>query len=506
MKKFLPTIGMEIHVELSTKSKMFCECVNGMGMEKIANKNICPVCTGQPGSLPVPNQKAIEFVIKAGLALNCQIAQKSKFDRKNYFYPDLPKGYQISQYDQPLCQNGFLEIEIKDKQGKIKTKKINITRIHLEEDTGKLLHLKGTDETLVDFNRAGVPLMELVTEPCINSAQEAKIFCEQLRLLFRYLKISPADMEKGQMRCEANISLYLEGQDPLSGTKVELKNLNSFKAVERGIAYEIKRQSELLEKGEQIIQETRGWDESKGATFSQRFKEESHDYRYFPDPDLLPLRFSSQYIKNIAQGIPELPLEKAHRFVNQMGLLLENAQILVRAEELADYFENVSSELQNWMKESGHNFDENDQKKLNRLAANYIITELQKHLFEKGKNIEELAVTAENFAELIKIVYEGKINSSAAQKVLEEMIKTGKDPSHIIDELKLSQSSDPKELKMIIKEVIAENPKPVEDFKKGKENALKFLIGQVMRKTKGAANPKITEKILKEELQQKSIE
>lgn len=501
MKKFLPTIGMEIHVELSTKSKMFCSCPNGMGMEKEANKNICPVCTGQPGSLPVPNKKAIEFVIKAGLALNCQIAQKSKFDRKNYFYPDLPKGYQISQYDQPLCQKGFLEIELEKQKDQTRTKKIGITRIHLEEDTGKLLHLKGTDETLVDFNRAGVPLMELVTDPCIGSAQEAKVFCEQLRLLFRYLGISPADMEKGQMRCEANISLYPEGQDPLSGTKVELKNLNSFKSVERGIEYEIKRQKELLEKGEQVIQETRGWDESKGVTFPQRAKEESHDYRYFPDPDLLPLRFSQQYIDAVAKKIPELPLEKTRRFVDQMGLLAENAKVLVKSEELANYFENVSSELQNWMKESGHNFNEEGQRKLNRLAANYIITELQKHLFEKGRRVEELAVTAENFAELIKIVYEGKINSSAAQKVLGEMVKTGGDPSQIIDNLGLTQSSDPEELKKIAKEVITENPKPAEDFKSGKENALKFLIGQIMRKTKGAANPKLAEKILKEELQ-----
>jgi aspartyl-tRNA(Asn)/glutamyl-tRNA(Gln) amidotransferase subunit B len=499
MGKYRPTIGMEVHVELATKSKMFCGCKNGMGQESIPNKNICPVCTGQPGAIPVPNSQAIEFTVQAGLALSCHIARESKFDRKNYFYPDLPKGYQISQFDQPICSQGFLEFTLKSDDGSLTgSERVGITRIHLEEDTGKLTH-KGAD-TLVDFNRACVPLMELVTEPDINSAIEAKRFCEDLRLLFRYLEISPADMEKGQMRCEANISLYEVGKDPLSGTKVELKNLNSFKAVERGIEYEIERQTEILESGGKINQETRGWDEKKGVTFLQRNKEDAHDYRYFPEPDILPFTFEEEYVNSLREKLPELPTEKRNRFVKQFGLRLENASILVLNKEMAGYFEHVASELENWMKESGHKFNEEGTQKLYRLAANYILTELAKKVSENGKNMEELKISPENFAELIKIVYEGEINSSAAQRVLEEMFLTGADPSHIIEEKGLAQTSDEGELGIVIDSVLEKNPGPVAEYRNGKDNVIKFLVGQVMAATKGSANPGVVMKILKEKL------
>ncbi|MBT3355973.1 Asp-tRNA(Asn)/Glu-tRNA(Gln) amidotransferase subunit GatB [bacterium] len=499
MGKYRPTIGMEVHVELATKSKMFCGCKNGMGQEKSPNKNICPVCTGQPGAIPVPNAQAIEFTIQAGLALDCHIAKESKFDRKNYFYPDLPKGYQISQFDKPICSRGSLKFTLKSDDGTVVgTEKVGITRIHLEEDTGKLVH-EGKN-TLVDFNRACVPLMELVTDPDINSAAEAKRFCEDLRLLFRYLGISPADMEKGQMRCEANISLYEVGKDPLSGTKVELKNLNSFRAVERGIEYEIERQTEVLTSGGVVHQETRGWDEKKGRTFLQRSKEDAHDYRYFPEPDIAPFKLEESYVELLREKLPELPTEKRNRFVEQFGLKLENASILVVNKELAEYFENVASELENWMKEEGHSFNEEDTKKLFRLAANYILTELSRRISDTEGGMKDFKISAENFAELIKIVYEGEINSSAAQTVLGVMFETGADPSHVVEEKGLAQTSDEGELGDIIEKIITDNSGPTEDYKNGKENAIKFLVGQVMAATKGSANPQVVKKVLMEKL------
>ena len=344
--KYKPTIGLEIHAELKTKTKMFCNCLNEtwkIGEQNLEpNKNVCPICLGHPGTLPVINKNAVEFVIKAGLALNCKIREKSKFDRKQYFYPDLPKGYQISQYDQPLCEKGFIEIN---------NKKIRITRIHLEEDTGKLTHTK--DSSLVDYNRAGVPLMELVSEPDIESGAEAKEFCQELQRIFRELKISDAEMQKGQMRCEVNISLKDTDKNPDKlGTKVEIKNLNSFKAVERSINYEILRQSKILNTGGEIIQETRGWDENKQETFSQRIKEGSADYRYFPEPDLPPINFSKKSeinIEKIKRELPELPQQKRQRFIQQYGFKTADAKILTSNPDLADYTENVVSELKNWL-------------------------------------------------------------------------------------------------------------------------------------------------------------
>lgn len=478
--KYTPTIGMEVHAELKTNSKMFCRCKNELGLDRIPNSNICPVCTGQPGSLPVANEKAIEYVQRAGLALNCEIAKISKFDRKNYFYPDLPKGYQISQYDQPLCAGGFLMVG---------TRKVGITRIHLEEDTGKLLHQKGTDYSLVDFNRAGVPLMELVTDPDIESAQEAKKFCEQLQLILRYLGISDADMEKGHMRCEANISIA-EKNSSKKGVKVEIKNLNSFKAVERAIDFEIKRQTELLDEGKKIIQETRGWDEGKMQTFSQREKESAHDYRYFPEPDLPPLEFDEAYVEKVRNDLPELPAQKKERFQEEYKLSDYDAEVLVRDKDLANFFEQVVSEACTEI---------DNKEKIAKLTANYILSELKKYLDEKVK-LADLKVTPENFGELMCLVENGKLNSTAAKAVLEEMIRTGADPDHIISEKGLGQIENGEEVINIIQKVLSQNQKAVEDYKAGKDSALQFLLGQVMKETQGRVNPESVMDLLKKEL------
>ena len=478
-------------MELKTNSKMFCSCVNNPDEEK-PNKNVCPVCMAHPGTLPVANKKAIEYVVKAGLALNCQIAEFSKFDRKNYFYPDLPKGYQISQYDQPLCEKGHLEID---------GRKIKITRIHLEEDTGKLIHPKGADYSLVDFNRAGVPLMELVTEPDIKNSTEAKKFCQRFQLTMRYLGISDADMEKGHMRCEVNISIKPEGRKEF-GTKVEIKNLNSFKAVERSIEYEIKRQTEVLDDGEKVIQETRGWDSDKQKTYSQRIKEEAHDYRYFPDPDLSPLDLTKKAgvfdVEKIKNSLPELPLQKKNRFINEYQAAKNNAETLAGNPDLANYFEQVVSELENWMKNK--KIDKSERVKLIKLAVNYLLTEFQKLCSENNVLIKDCKITPENFAELIIIIKQGKISSSAAQAVLKEMFSTGGDPSNIIEEKGLEQVSDENEIEKIIEQAIKNNPRSVEDYKSGKEAALKFLIGQVMMESKGKANPGVAGEMLKRKL------
>jgi len=488
MTKYIPTIGMEVHVELKTDSKMFCSCKNGMGMEKEPNVNICPVCTGQPGSLPVPNQRAIEFVQMAGLALNCEIKKKSKFDRKNYFYPDLPKGYQISQYDQPFCEKGSLRIN-----GKV----VGITRIHLEEDTGKLIHPKGVNHTLVDFNRAGVPLMELVTEPDIESAKEASAFCQKLQQICRYLKISDADMEKGMMRCEVNLSLHKEGEDKLSGIKVEVKNINSFKFVEKAIEYEIKRQEEALEKGEKIVQETRGFDSNRNVTVTQRTKESAHDYRYFPEPDIPPFNFDEKWIESLRNRLPELPEQKSMRFKEEYNLPQSDIDIIISQKDLADYFEEVVSEIKDKISCQECTAD---QEKAIKISANYIITELRKNLAETGQSVGEIKITAENFAELVGIIAEGRINSSTAQKVLSEMFKTGADPSQIVEEKNLAQMNDSDEIELVVEQIISANAKSVEDYRNGKDKALQFLVGQVMKETKGKANPAVAMDILKSKI------
>jgi len=475
--KYFPKIGLEIHIELKTNSKMFCSCPNDPE-ERHANLNICPICLGQPGTLPTINEEAIKKVIKVGLALNCQISEFSQFDRKNYFYPDLPKGYQISQFYYPLCKNGFLEID---------ERKIKIREIHLEEDTGSLVHFQKEGYSLVNFNRAGIPLMELATEPDITSAIEAKKFAQELHLLMHYLNVSDADMEKGQMRVEANISLSKE-RDKL-GTKVEIKNLNSFKALQEAIEYEIKRQAEVLDRGGKIIQETRGWDENRKITVSQREKEYSSDYRYFPEPDLPPLKISTQLINEIKAQIPELPQEKRKRFKREYGLEEEAIGFFVYNKKLSQYFEKVISEFP-------PHLPPQKLSALIRLTSNYIISDLRGLLKKASIEEEEFLISPAHFAKFISLIEEGKISSRIAKKLLEEMFGTGKDPIKLIEEKNLLQITDEKEIEKIVKIVISENPRAVSDFKNKKESALQFLIGQVMARTKGRANPQVVSKIL----------
>ena len=475
---YKPTIGLEIHIELNTRFKMFCGCANDPD-ERRPNFNICPVCTAQPGSLPVINEEAVRKVIKTGLALNCQIPEFSKFDRKNYFYPDLPKGYQISQEYKPLCLQGFLEID---------DRKIRIKNVHLEEDTGKLIHPEGADYSLVDFNRAGIPLMELATEPDITSTKEAKKFAEELHLIMHYLNVSDADMEKGQMRVEVNISL---SADKELGTKVEIKNLNSFRAVGKGIEYEIERQTEILNKKGKIVQETRGWDDIKGVTVSQREKEEAHDYRYFPEPDLPPLHFSKEFIGKIKSEIPELPTQRRERFKKEYGLLDKDAEIFVYNKDLGEYFEKVVSEFES-------NLSREKLSGLIKLATNYLITDLQGLLKGASVTEEDFLITPENFAEFISLIYEDKISSKMAKMVLLEMFKTGADPSNIIEEKGLVQITDEAEIEKIVKDIVSNNPKVIEDYKKGKTNAFQYLIGEIMIKTRGKANPQLVNKLLKQ--------
>jgi len=481
---YQPVIGLEIHIELKTKTKMFCACLNNPD-ETRPNFNICPVCTAQPGTLPVINQEAVRQTIKCGLALNCQIAHFSKFDRKNYFYPDLPKGYQISQYDQPLCSAGFLEID---------GKKIRIRRIHLEEDTGRLIHPENCDYSLVDFNRAGIPLMELVTEPDISSAIEARKFAEELHLIMHYLNVSDADMEKGQMRVEVNISLIPTDKTATAnlnqlGTKVEIKNLNSFRSVERAIDYEIKRQTEILNAGEKIKQETRGWDETRQITVAQRVKEEAHDYRYFPEPDLPPLQLSKEFIQEIKATIPELPAQKRERFKKEYNLVDKDIDILVYNKSLGEYFEKIISEF-------APGLPKEKLFTLIKLTANYLISDLQGLLKAKKQSLEQILITPENFAEFIDLICQGKISSKVAKTILVEMLNSGADPSQLIEEKSLTQISDEKTIEKIVEEIIKQHPQTIADYQTGKANALQFLIGQVMARTQGKANPVLVRQIL----------
>ncbi len=486
--EYQPKIGLEIHAELKTKTKMFCSCINN-SQETTPNVNICPICMGHPGTLPTINEEAVKKVVKTGLALNCQIQRETFFERKNYFYPDLPKGYQISQYQLPLCQNGYLIIH---------GRKIRIRRIHLEEDTAKLIHPEGKNYSLLDFNRAGIPLMELVTEPDIVSAKEAKEFAKELQLILRYLDVSDADMEKGQMRIEANVSLSQISNVKCQnlGTKVEIKNLNSFKAVERAIEYEIKRQKEILESGGEVIQETRGWDPKKGITFSQREKEEAHDYRYFPEPDLPPLKLSEEFIQNIQFSLPELPFHKRARFLEEFKLSESTVEALINNKDLSEYFEKAVSELLRWIEDK--KIPKEDSEKLINNLANYLLTEALGLLRGKPFIEKEFPITPENFAEFITIIYEKNLTSKLAKILLEEMYKTGGDPSDILEEKDLVQIEDTDFLREVVQKIITQNQKAVEDYKQGKTTALQFLIGQVMKETKGKADPTLTKKLLEE--------
>ncbi|MFA6135900.1 MAG: Asp-tRNA(Asn)/Glu-tRNA(Gln) amidotransferase subunit GatB [Candidatus Paceibacterota bacterium] len=471
---YRPTIGLEIHAELSTQSKMFCDCKNDP-MEIDPNTNVCPICMAHPGTLPKANREAIEMVLKTGLALNCQINKLSKFDRKNYFYPDLPKAYQISQYDKPFCLDGFL---ILPSSGK----KIRITRIHLEEDTGKLCHAGDGKHSLVDFNRAGVPLMELVTEPDFSLAQDVVEFAHEFQLILRYLGVSDGDMEKGHLRIEANTSVAKDG-DPL-GTKVEVKNLNSFKAVFGAINYEIERQSERLTEGETIKQETRGWDETKGETFSQRSKEEAHDYRYFPEPDLPPFTFSDQYLKEVRAKISELPKQKRDRLSSQFNLSDLQRDVLINDMYISDFFEEAVSEFKS-LNDSG-DID---------LIFNYLTSDLKGVESERGILISQSGFKPIFLAQIADMITKEKISSRVAKDVLIKSFDTGESPENIVKNEGLTQISDELEIETVVQSVIDDNQKVWYDYKNGKESAVQFLIGQVMAKTKGKSNPAVVKNI-----------
>lgn len=478
-------IGLEIHAQLKTKSKMFCRCDND-SQAVPPNTNICPICLGHPGTLPVINATAVRFTILTGLALHGQIPGFSKFDRKSYFYPDLPKGYQISQYDRPIVKGG----ELKFAYGQDEVR-VGLRRIHLEEDAGKLIHSPDRRYSLVDYNRTGTPLMEIVTEPDLHAAAEARVFLQEVQKLLRALRVSDADMEKGQLRCDANISLR-DGERTTA--IVEIKNMNSFRSVERALLFEEKRLGERLRAGQEkeTVKETRGWSDVTEVTTSQRSKEEAHDYRYFPEPDLPPLRFDEEFIAEIKRDLPEMPQERAKRFVEQLGIKPADAKILVADTALADFFENTVSELAAWEETEGEvqpSALETKKSELAQLSSNWILSELLKYLKRDGTAANKIKIAPENMAEFIDLVHRREVNSSAAQAVLNEMYATGKDPSDIVDEKDLKQVSDGIAIEQIVAQAIKDNPGPVKDFQRGKKAALQFLVGQVMKATRGTVDP-----------------
>jgi len=480
--EFESIIGLEIHVELDTESKMFCNCSTRFGEEP--NTQTCPVCLGLPGSLPVPNKKAIEYVITSGLAIGCDISLYSQFHRKNYFYPDMPKNYQISQYDLPLCVDGHVDLDMEEYETTI-----GVTRIHLEEDTGKLIHvggagrIAGADYSLVDFNRAGVPLMEIVSEPDIRTPEEAKAYAQKLRSILISLGVSDCNMEEGSMRVDANISLRPAGQEEF-GVKAELKNLNSFRSLQRALAYEIERQRRALESGEVIVQETRHWDESKNTTSTLRTKEYAHDYRYFPDPDLVPMEFEPEWIEELRAGLPELPDERRERFMRDFGLPAHDANLLAGTKALGDFFEEAIALY----------------KGDTRVISNWMLGDLTYYLSAEGLEIDESPVTAAHLVEMVQLIDDGTISGKIAKEILPEMLKTGKMPKTIVEEKGLTQISGEDEIAKIVDDVIAQNPGVVQEYREGKDKVLGFLVGQVMKLSKGRANPQLANKLLKEKL------
>ncbi len=466
-------IGLEVHVQLKTKTKAFCSCPVEFGKEP--NSLACPVCLGFPGSLPVLNKTALEYALRVAIALDCKVLETTKFDRKNYFYPDLPKNYQISQYDQPLARDGFLDIETD-----AKIKRIGICRIHLEEDAGKLIHSK--DISLVDFNRAGIPLLEIVSSPDINTPEEAYEYLLTLKSTIRYLGVSDCDMEKGILRCDANISLRERGSRQL-GVKIELKNMNSFKAVKDALAYEIKRQKKILDSKEKLQQDTRLWDAKQLKTSSMRSKEEAQDYRYFPDPDLTSFVIEKEQIQKLRSSLPELPGQRKMRFIKEYKLSAKQAELITKEKDLADYFEECVTLY-------------------NKPVSIYISVSgiVMAEMNIRKKEIGELVLKPESFIKVIRMVDEGKISNLVAKDVIRQVIDTGEDPDQIVQEKGLLQISDEDILEDAIQQVIKQNPQSVSDYKSGKTNAIMFLVGQVMKKTKGKANPKLVQEMLRKAL------
>lgn len=478
--RYEPVIGLEVHVQLNTRSKLFSSCSTSFGAEP--NSNTSPVCFGWPGSLPVLNEAALRLAIKAGLALNCEIARFTKFDRKHYFYPDLPKAYQISQYDLPINGRGWLRVKTRLASGEVVEKKIGITRAHLEEDAGKLLHEGVEDGTLIDYNRAGIPLLEIVSEPDIRSPQEAYDYLTALKAILQYLEVSDCNMEEGSLRCDGNISVRPEGQKKF-GTKTEIKNLNSFRAVQKSLEYEIRRQTELLETGGTVSQETRLWNDVRGETVLMRSKEEAHDYRYFPEPDLVPTRVSEEMIERIRAELPELPMARAERFVRDFGLQEADALVLVQDRLLAGYFEACLAE-----------------KVPAKTASNWIQSELLALLNQNKAGIEACPVSPEALAGLIRLIDEGTISGKIAKDVLVMMYETGRPAADLVREKGLVQVSDTSFIEKIADRVIAANEKSVADYRAGKGKALGFLVGQIMKETGGKANPGVVNEILTKKL------
>ncbi|MCX7746751.1 MAG: Asp-tRNA(Asn)/Glu-tRNA(Gln) amidotransferase subunit GatB [Clostridia bacterium] len=468
-------IGLEVHAELSTKSKIYCTCTTEFGGEP--NTHCCPICTGMPGVLPVLNKKVIEYAVKAGLATGCEIADFSKQDRKNYFYPDLPKAYQTSQYDLPLCKNGHIDIEVDNVP-----KRIGITRIHIEEDAGKLMHDEWDTGSLVDYNRCGVPLIEIVSEPDIRSAEEAKAYLENLKAILEYIEVSDCKMQEGSLRADVNLSVRPKGQKEF-GTRTEMKNLNSFRSIVRAIEAEKERQIREIESGGKVIQETRRWDDNKGISYAMRSKEEAHDYRYFPEPDLVPIVVDDDWKSEIEKSLPELPETRKKRYVSDFGLPPYDAGILTSSKFLADFFEKAVSKGSN-----------------SKTVSNWIMGDLMRILKEKEMEAADIPFPAEYFAKLIGLVDKGTINGTIAKKVLLKIFETGKDPETIVKEEGLEVVSDEGALVSIVKNILESNPQSITDYKSGKEKAFGFLVGQAMRATKGKADPQLINKLLKEEL------
>ena len=479
--KYEAVIGLEIHSELKTNTKIFCGCATTFGAEQ--NTHVCPICLGLPGVLPVVNRRVVEFAIKAGIALNCTINKFSKFDRKNYYYPDLPKNFQTSQYDLPIAEHGYVDIDTE--QGK---KRIRITRIHMEEDAGKLVHsgstIKDSSASNVDYNRTGVPLIEIVSEPDMSTPQEARAYMEKIKSILEYIDVSNCRMEEGNLRADLNISLRPAGTDKL-GTKAEMKNINSFKAVEDALTYEIERQEEILEDGGHIVQETRTWDPNRGVTLSMRTKETAQDYRYMPEPDLVPIITTDEEIQSYRDGLPELPDARQARLEKEFGLSSYDAGIITSSRAMAEYFDAVVAEGADA-----------------KLTANWIMGDLSKNLNQEGKDIKESPVDAKRLGKMIQLIEKGTISSKIGKEVFKTMWESKDDPEKIIQDKGLVQITDTKELEGIVDSVIAANPKPVADYQSGNKKAIGALVGQIMKQTRGKANPQLVNQLLAQKLAQ----
>jgi len=481
MTEYTTVVGLEVHAELKTKSKAFCSCSTAFGSEP--NTHVCPVCLGMPGALPVMNKEVVEFALRFGLAVNCDIQKYSKYDRKNYFYPDLSKNYQISQLYQPICLGGHLDIQIDGKP-----KRIGITRIHMEEDAGKLVHSGATistsDSSAVDYNRAGVPLIEIVSEPDMRSAKEARAYLEKLKSYLEYTDVCDCKMQEGSLRCDANISVMPEGAKEF-GTRAEIKNLNSFRALERAIDYEVQRQIELIEDGGHVVQETRTWDDAQGMTFSMRSKEEAHDYRYFPEPDLVPIILDDAWIERSRKSLPELPDARKARLMQEKGLQDYDAELIVSSKKMANYFDEAAKEC-------------TDAKGV----ANWMLGDVSAYLNNEGVEIDKFPISPKHLGEMVNLINKGVLSSKLAKKVFAEMLKADKAPADLVKELGLEQVSDTGALQAMVDEVIAANPQSVADFKAGKDRAVGFLVGQIMKKSRGKANPSMVNQMIMKKLKE----